>query len=1052
MTRKFRQAETYVTSRVMPILAKKMYGWTLKVEQPPFIEDTTKPDMMAVRTGRETIAIEAKAYDNSDTIADIRKKYMGKSLNATYVGVSHTLEVIFILRYPQEVMEATDVDKAIAHTDKLEYCIITKSGKGDFPTSGFVKGMLTDVATALSIGASPAKQIAEAADKMADGMEIAAKWLHDAIADKPAIGAVLNEILGEKVTTETCSKACLIITDAFIFQNSIAGKRVLIRQHGKLKWVFPHQLRDTDEEVHHEFADEEVLEKRRNQLPRPLSYYASPDRTVQRDSVMNDWIEILGINYAPIFADAHRIVDEAFGYDDQMSLRVLKQLWQTAYEICKSHLPQIHELAGEIFQRLIVDRKYVKSNYTLPESASLLSALVCPDIQCDKTDDVLAARKKLPKVADFACGTGALLNAVYKQVQRLFEQKSGRTSREIHAHMMENKLGGIDIYPHATHLTFMTMAGAHPDIPIGETRVVTAKCGKTDDGTYATGSLELLDNQMLFDIFEITADRVGGYNITSTKFNPSFPNNEMDIVIMNPPFLTTGADTNSSNPKGVFAAAERSDADTKEMQKALAKKDTRVSHGKLAYSYFVELADQKLRADGRMGMILPATVLTSDPFKKIREMWATEYHDVVVITIAQKGGHDSAFSHDTNMAECIVVATKDVGENTGRARFVCLSKRPDSLLSGQSLAVLIQRHVVTRRLEDASQGGERLMIGEECIGHMLECPVGAGEWGASRVKSMSLMQIAYQLGQGKLRLSELQEGVNIPICPLGGIGQVGTSHNNIKQEGKIGAFVMHRRESNVQEGYDALWHLDNITPQRSMQVVPDYKAQSKPTHVEKAHGILRRHNSQTHYQMELRFNANSVLAHWTETPSLGVTSITNVKLEDSCYEAAWTLWTNSTLGMLCHWTTAGKQQAGRGRLVLTTLPNVPTLDVRQLSDEQLEVAEDIFADLKDARMLPYNECASDPWRHILDARLLAEVLGITDEETHRAMQRLREMLSDEPSIAGTKLEKNFCDFAKDKKNAEKLGVPYNYDDEAEAQALKAQQDALRVLEIWLPEL
>ena len=138
--------------------------------------------------------------------------------------------------------------------------------------------------------------------------------------------------------------------------------------------------------------------------------------------------------------------------------------------------------------------------------------------------------------------------------------------------------------------------------------------------------------------------------------------------------------------------------------------------------------------------------------------------------------------------------------------------------------------------------------------------------------------------------------------------------------------------------------------------------------------------------------------------------------------------------------------------MLTTLPNVPTLDVCQLSDEQLEVAEDIFADLKEARMLPYNECASDPWRHILDARLLAEVFGITDPETHRVMHKLREMLSDEPSIAGTKLEKNFCDFAKDKKNAEKLGVPYNYDDEAEAQALKAQQDDLRVLDIWLPEL
>ena len=1042
MTRKFRQAETYVTSRVMPILAKKMYGWMLKVEQPPFIEDTTKPDMMAVRKGRETIAIEAKAYDNPDTIEDIREKYLGKSLNAHYVGVSETLEVILVLRYPQEVIEATDVDKAIRHTDTLEYCILTKSGEGDFPASGFVKGTLTDVATALSIGASPAKHIAEAADKMADGMEIAAKWLNDAIADKPAIGAKLNEILGENVTTETCSKACLIITDAFIFQNSIAGKRALIRQQGKLKWVFPYQIRETDEKVDYTDATTEVLEKRRNQLPRPLSYYASPKRAVRRDSVMNDWEEILGINYAPIFADAYRIVDEAFMYDEQMSRRVLKQLWSTAYDICNSHLPQIHELAGEIFQRLIVDRKYVKSNYTMPESASLLSALVCPDIQGD-------ALRDLPKVADFACGTGSLLNGVYKQIQRLYEQKTGHSSRAIHQRMMERNLGGIDIYPHATHLTFMTMASAHADIPIGETRVLTAQCGQTADGTYATGSLELLDEHELFDIFELDAEQVGGFDITPTKLNPSFPNNEMDIVIMNPPYLAGQADNNSSNPKRIFDAYERSEADKKAMQKALGSKDSRVGHGIVAYSYFVDLADKKLRKGGRMGMILPATVLTSAPFKKVREMWATEYHDVVVVTIAQKGGHDSAFSHDTNMAECIVVAAKGVGENTGRAKFVNLSERPKSLLTGQSLAVLIQRHAVTRRLEDEVHGGERLMIGDVNMGQMLECPIDAGEWGASRVKSMSLMQIAYQLGQGKLRLSELQEGVNIPICPMGEIGQVGC-HASLIKDKRSGAFEMHRSDYTVQEGHDALWELKHITPQRSMQVLPDYKAQIKTKNAENATRILREHNSRTHYHLNLRFNANSVFAHWTETPSLGVRSVTNVKLEDNRYDRTWTLWTNSTFGMLCHWATAGKQQAGRGSHSLGTFPNVSTLDVRQLSDSQLKAADNIFADLKKARMLPYNECASDPWRHILDARLLAEVLGITDEETHQAMQRLREMLSDEPSITGTKVRP--CSFSQDKKDAASRGVPYDYDDALEDEALKTQQLQLASVGIWLPAL
>ena len=1042
MSRKFKQVENHVTSNVKRHLDAKMYGWTLSVEQPAFIEDTKRPDMMAVRSGRETIAIEAKSYNNpEDAVASVKEKYLGKALMPDYVGVSDMLEVVFILRYPQEVIEATNLDEAIAHTESFEYCIITKNGEGDFPASGFVKGTLTDVATALSIGASPAKHIDAAAAKMAHGMEVAAKWLLDAIYEKPEIGAVLNEILGEKVTSETCSKACLIITDAFIFQNSIAGKRALIRRHGKLKWVFPYKIRETDEAVDYTDANTEVLEKRRNQLPRPLSYYASPKRTVRRDSVMNDWEEILSINYAPIFADALRMLDEAFRYDEQMSRRVLKQLWETAYEICNSHLPQIHELAGEIFQRLIVDRKYVKSNYTMPESAALLSALVCPDIQCD-------ALRDLPKVADFACGTGSLLNGVYKQIQRLYEQKTGHSSSVIHERMMEQKLGGIDIYPHATHLTFMTMASAHPDIPIGETRVVTAKCGKTSDGAYATGSLELLDKQMLFDLFEIDAEQVGGFDIKMTKLNPEFPNEEMDIVIMNPPFLATGADPNSSNPKTVFAAAERSDAEKREMQKALGKKDTRVAHGKLAYSYFVDLADKKLRNGGRMGMILPTTVLSVDSFKKVREMWATEYHDVVVVTIAQRDAHDSAFSHDTGMTECMVVATKGVGENTGRAKFVSLSERPKSLLAGQALAVLIHRQSVIRRMEDVSHGSERLMVGDVNMGQMLECPIGAGEWGASRVKSMSLMQIAYQLGQGKLRLSELQEAIDIPICLLGKIGQVGGSHLDIKAKGKRGAFEMHRSDYTVQEGTDALWELKHITPQRSMQVVPDYKAQMKSTHVEKASRILREHNSRTHYHLYLGFASNSVVAHWTETPSLGVGSFTNVKLQDVRYDAAWTLWTNSTFGMMCHWATAGKQQEARGMLYLTTLQNVPTLDVRQLSDAQLAAAAAIFDDLKKVRLKPYNECASDAWRHVLDARLLAEVLGITDVETHRAMQRLRVMLSDEPSITGTK--NKLCSFAKDKKDAAKRGVPYDYDEALEAQALAEMQAALARNGISLP--
>ena len=126
------------------------------------------------------------------------------------------------------------------------------------------------------------------------------------------------------------------------------------------------------------------------------------------------------------------------------------------------------------------------------------------------------------------------------------------------------------------------------------------------------------------------------------------------------------------------------------------------------------------------------------------------------------------------------------------------------------------------------------------------------------------------------------------------------------------------------------------------------------------------------------------------------------------------------------------------------------LDVRLRRVVQLAAADAIFADLKKARLKPYNECASDAWRHILDARLLSEVLDITDRETHEAMQRLREMLSDEPSITGTK--QTSCCYKKDKKDAASRGVPYDYDDAAEAEALKTQQRRLKKADIWLPKV
>ena len=1016
-----RSKENTITNAVAPLLREKLNGsgYSIAAHTNIFDESTKEVDIVVQRNGYETIVVETKIHGSTQTAGanQLRNEYFGRQLNKNWRGASITLQTGMAIRYPEEASTCSQAEltAVLSKSSKFEYCLITADGIGDFPKGGFVRGSLDDIATALTIGAVPAEKIQAAINVMTAGMDISVHNITQAIAreaerfnESPIaqnMGVILDEHITEKTLIEVCSKASLFIMNAFIFQSDLAGKK--------------------DFEIVRTLNDYDTIR---------MSY----------KKVSADWIRILNVNYVPIFKPAARIIRMLHKYNSTLCRSVLKTLWRTARKIVKNHREAMHQIVGEVFQEVLADRRYNKANYTLPESASLLSALVCPDIDVNN----------LPKVADFACGTGALLNGVYQQVRRLYSQKTGQNDREIHRVMLEENLAGVDIYPHATHVTFTVMASAHPQVTLGSTRVLPAPFGKKEEGVYLLGSLELLDNQMLFggngeETVRLQGKEFGeGIVEKKVTLKREFPDKEMDIVIMNPPFLRDSADNNCNKPKSLFESEDRSESDKKEMQKALAKKETEISNGKLTYSYFVELAHNKLRDGGCMGMILPATVLTSDPFKKVREMWATKYHDVVVVTIAQKGALDSAFSSDTGMAECMVVATKGVGENTGRAKFVSLSERPNSLLAGQTLASLIQRHTVTRRVEDEAQGGERLMIGDKCMAQMLECPINAGEWGASRVKSMSLMQIAYQLRQGTLRLPERAEAINIPICPIGEIGLGGCHPTRVKDK-KIGAFEMHRSDYTMQEGTDALWELKHITPQRSMQVLPDYKARVKPTHVEKARRILREHNSHTHYHQFLQFNANSVLAHWTETPSIGANLMTNIKL-DKRYNAAWTLWTNSTFGMFCHWTTAGKQQAERG--IITSkkqLANVPTLDVRQLSDAQLKAADTIFAELKKARLKPYNECASDAWRHILDARLLAEVLSITDVETHHAMQRLREMLSEEPSIAGKK--KTSCCYKKDKKDAESRNVPYNYDDKAEASALQREQRTLKMQGIWLPE-
>ena len=81
-----------------------------------------------------------------------------------------------------------------------------------------------------------------------------------------------------------------------------------------------------------------------------------------------------------------------------------------------------------------------------------------------------------------------------------------------------------------------------------------------------------------------------------------------------------------------------------------------------------------IKHDGTMGFIMPATILTSSTMQKVRDMLVTEYQEVVVITIAEAKTENASFSADTNMAECLVVAKKGVGQQQLDTREIRMSE------------------------------------------------------------------------------------------------------------------------------------------------------------------------------------------------------------------------------------------------------------------------------------------------------------------------------------------------------------------------------------------
>ena len=916
-----------------------------------------RPDIMITAAGCSPVVVEAEYMPAAHAEAEAQSRLGLEAVNG------RVIEAAIALRYPEEVGDADNLIEALK-VARLSYCAFTEESGGvnRFPASGWVDGSAEDLADLIRLVSLPQRAVDEATTTLQEGISGAAKHLDEVNDSRPAITAAIARLLGMTNVPQTRRMACAIIANAMVFHERIAG-------------------------IHEKI--------------RPLSMVCGDSAPNPQGEVLAAWSDILDINYWAIFAIAKDILEQLPSGD---AANILRRLRDTAQSVNATGVDNAHDLTGRIFQRLIADRKYLATFYTLPASAALLARLAVAKMDgVDWSDPEAIGRLK---VADFACGTGALLSAVYDQIAARHERGGGDPAG-LHRLMMEEVLYGFDVMPSAIHITGSTLSGVEPSVGFQNSRLYTMPYGRQEDGSVKIGSLELLQSSTALTLFNTSdpAMRTGSAGEeTAAQIIAEIPDEGFDLVIMNPPFTsnTKHRDAADGVLNAAFAAFDTSETDQSSMAtrlKQLAKDTCYHGHAGLA-SVFASLADKKVRPNGIIALVLPFTAINGSSWAKLRQLIATQYTD---ITIASIVGVDTelSFSSDTNMGECLIVGRKlSRGERANRrGQFVSLRSKPNNFVHALELSKAALSGSEIRHLEDGPYGGIPIYCGDALAGESLDAPVGSHEngWSAARIFDASVAQVAYSLSGGELWLPAAQKAQELPITQLTRIGQRGVDHQFFVSVAHRAPFI--KQPASPTSTYPSLWNHDAKGETR-MVCVPDSQMLVRPG-MESAAARLWEVASRSHITQEFRFTSQPLAVAITDRESIGGRAWPNVIFSDARYDSAFALWCNSTLGLLLFWWRASRQQSGRGAMTINGIESLPVLDFRALTDDQLIMAELIFEEFRDKELKPAYLADADPNRALLDRRVVCDLLGF-DEETYVGVRRLAAKWCAEPSVHGGK--------------------------------------------------
>lgn len=354
-------------------------------------------------------------------------------------------------------------------------------------------------------------------------------------------------------------------------------------------------------------------------------------------------------------------------------------------------------------------------------------------------------------------------------------------------------------------------------------------------------------------------------------------------------------------------------------------------------------------------------------------------------------------------------------------------------------AMTMDIHTKQQALSDKDQVLDEALTANETGQPLLDDSPGLFQFKINCISDLSLAKVCYRLEHGELRLPHCTPR-KIPITAMSQIGENGLLSRDIVSDdlrtlsadlirealnAKIvssekfqcprGPFYLINNSNASNTSYPAISKHD-AKNQNMLNMHADGYYVPKPPPYAKNKAFTRaqtqkiwdymiatawRKSSRTIIATHFRFNSQPCVVGLSDYPVLGGSAFPNFILKRKKFEKAFSVWFNSSFGILLFWWNSGRQQPGRGIISKEARLPLPVLDFYKLTQSQIKTLNQIYDEFKSKRLLPLHELMSDTNRHQLDLKIWKCLFGSppTTKEL-AAIKKIYDALSSESSIVG----------------------------------------------------